>query len=63
MITSDLYVLDEGTILRGSVVHVGDLSITLDDGLEGIIEFNVSPGEVLNLTDHVVYRVDLIVKA
>ncbi len=63
MITSDLYVLDEGSILRGSVVPVGDLSVILGDGLEDIIECNVSPMDVLNLTDHSVYWVDPIVKA
>jgi hypothetical protein len=63
MITSDLYVLDEGSILRGSVVPVGDLPVILGDGLEDIIECNVSPNEVLNLTDHENYWVDPIVKA
>ncbi|WP_343321435.1 hypothetical protein [Sphingobacterium multivorum] len=63
VITSDLYILDEGTILRGSMVPVGDLSVILGDGLEDIIECNVSPMDVLNLTDHVVYWVDPIVKA
>ncbi|WP_312330354.1 hypothetical protein [Sphingobacterium sp.] len=63
MITSDLYFLDDVSVLRGALAHVGDLTIILDDGLEGTIEFNVSPGEVLNLTDYVVYGVDLIVKA
>lgn len=42
---------------------VGDLPVILGDGLEDIIEFNVSPSEVLNLTDHEVYWVDPIVKA
>jgi hypothetical protein len=63
MITSDLYVLDEGAILRGSDVPVGDLSVILGDGLEDIIECNVSPSDVLTLTDHEIYWVDPIVKA
>ncbi|WP_313672031.1 hypothetical protein [Sphingobacterium multivorum] len=63
VITSDLYVLDEGSILRGSVVPVGDLSVILGDGLEDIIECNVSPMEVLNLTDNEVYWVDPVVKS
>ncbi len=63
LITSDLYVLDEGTILQGSVVPSGDLAVIIGDGLEDIIECNVSPMEVLNLTDHEVYWVDPIVKA
>lgn len=63
MITSDLYVLDADTILRGSVVPDGDLSVILGDGLEDIIECNVSPMEVLNLTDHEIYWVDPVVKS
>ncbi len=62
MITSDLYVLDEGSILRGSIIPSGDLSVILGDGLEDIIQCNVSPSEVLNLTDHEIYWVDPIVK-
>jgi hypothetical protein len=62
MLTSDLYVLDEGTILRGSVVPPGDLQFIIGDGLEDLIECNVSPMDVLNLTDHAVYWVDPVVK-
>ncbi|MGJ1290342.1 hypothetical protein [Sphingobacterium multivorum] len=62
MITSDLYVLDEGTILRGSVVPSGDLAVIIGDGLEDIIECNVSPRDVLTLTNHEVYWIDPIVK-
>ncbi|WP_333620935.1 hypothetical protein [Sphingobacterium multivorum] len=62
MITSDLYVLDEGTILEGSVESAEALKYVLGDGLEDIIECNVSPMEVLNLTDHEIYWVDPIVK-
>lgn len=62
MITSDLYVLDEGSILRGSVVPSGDLQFIIGDGLEDLIECNVSPMDVLNLTDHSMYWVDPIVK-
>ncbi|WP_286894933.1 MULTISPECIES: hypothetical protein [Sphingobacterium] len=63
MITSDLYVLDEGTILEGSVESAEALKYVLGDGLEDIIECHVSPMDVLNLTDHKVYWVDPIVKA
>lgn len=63
VITSDLYILDEGAILRGSVVPPGDQQFIIGDGLEDIIECNVSPMDVLNLTDHEVYWVDPIVKA
>ncbi len=63
MLTSDLYVLDEGTILRGSVFPVGDQQFIIGDGLEDIIECSVSPMDVLNLTDHAVYWVDPVVKS
>lgn len=63
MITSDLYVLNEGTILEGSVESEDALKYVLGDGLEDIIECHVSPMDVLNLTDHSVYWVDPIVKA
>ena len=63
MITSDLYVLDEGTILEGSVESAEALKYVLGDGLEDIIECHVYPMDVLNLTDHKVYWVDPIVKA
>ncbi|QQT61005.1 hypothetical protein I6I97_17545 [Sphingobacterium multivorum] len=63
MITSDLYVLDEGTILEGSVESAEALKYVLGDGLEDIIECHVSPMDVLNLTDHKVYWVDPVVKA
>ncbi|QQT60109.1 hypothetical protein I6I97_12615 [Sphingobacterium multivorum] len=63
MITSDLYVLDEGTILEGSVESAETLKYVLGDGLEDIIECHVSPMDVLNLTDHKIYWVDPIVKA
>ncbi|MFE2860994.1 hypothetical protein [Sphingobacterium multivorum] len=62
MITSDLYVLDEGSILRGSIVPSGDLSVILGDGLEDIVQCNVSQSDVLTLTNHEVYWVDPIVK-
>jgi len=63
MITSDLYVLDEGSILYGSVVPPFDLQFIIGDGLEDIILCNVSPSDVLTLTNHEVYWVDPIVKA
>ncbi|MDR0266012.1 MAG: hypothetical protein LBJ04_22555 [Sphingobacterium sp.] len=63
VITSDLYILDEGAILRGSVVPAGDLQFIVGDGLEDLIECNVSPSDVLNLTNHEVYWVDPVVKA
>ncbi|MDM1294299.1 hypothetical protein HX021_08305 [Sphingobacterium sp. N143] len=63
MITSDLYVLDEGTILEGSVESAETLKYVLGDGLEDIVECHVSPMDVLNLTDHKIYWVDPIVKA
>lgn len=63
MITSDLYVLDEGTILEGSVESAEALKYVLGDGLEDIVECHVSPMDVLNLTDHKIYWVDPIVKA
>jgi hypothetical protein len=62
MITSDLYVLDEGTILEGSVESEETLKYVLGDGLEDIIECHVSPSDVLTLTDHSVYWVDTVVK-
>ncbi len=63
MITSDLYVLDEGSILYGSVVPPFDLQFIIGDGLEDIILCNVSPRDVMTLTNHEVYWVDPIVKA
>ncbi len=63
MITSDLYVLDEGSILYGSVVPPFDLQFIIGDGLEEIILCNVSPRDVMTLTNHEVYWVDPIVKA
>lgn len=63
MITSDLYVLDEGTILEGSVESEEALKFVLGDGLEDLIECHVSPMDVLNLTDHEVYWVDPVVKS
>jgi len=63
MITSDLYVLDEGTILEGSVESTEALKYVLGDGLEDLIECHVSPMDVLNLTDHKIYWVDPVVKA
>lgn len=63
MITSDLYVLDEGTILEGSVESAETLKYVLGDGLEDIVECHVSPMDVLNLTDHKIYWVDPVVKA
>ncbi len=63
MITSDLYVLDEGTILEGSVESAEALKYVLGDGLEDIIECHVSPMDVLNLTDHKIYWIEPIVKA
>jgi len=63
MLTSDLYVLDVGSILRGSIVLTGDIQFIIGDGLEDLIECNVSPMDVLNLTDHEVYWVDPVVKA
>lgn len=63
MITSDLYVLDEGSILRGSVVPPFDLQFIIGDGLEDIIQCNVSPSDVLTLTNHEVYWVDPVVKS
>ncbi|KKO91750.1 hypothetical protein AAW12_08800 [Sphingobacterium sp. Ag1] len=63
MLTSDLYVLDEGAILTGSVVPPGDLQFIIGDGIEDLIQCNVSPNDVLKLTNHSVYWVDPIVKA
>ncbi|WP_418360189.1 hypothetical protein [Sphingobacterium detergens] len=63
MITSDLYVLDEGTILEGSLESDETLRFVLGDGLEDLIECHVSPMDVLNLTDHEVYWVDPVVKS
>lgn len=62
MITSDLYILDEGTILEGSVESEETLKYVLGDGLEDLIECHVPPIDVLNLTDLSVYWVDPVVK-
>ena len=63
MITSDLYVLDEGTILDVSGESVEALKYVLGVGLEDIIECQVSLSDVLTLTDHNLYWFDPIVKA
>ncbi|MCW8309641.1 hypothetical protein K7A41_00170 [Sphingobacterium sp. InxBP1] len=63
LIVSDLFVLDEGSILTGSVETTKALDGVLGDGLEDLIECHVSPMDVLNLTDHEIYWVDPVVKA
>jgi len=63
MITSDLYVLNEGSILEGSVESDDTLKYVLGDGLEDLIECHVSPNDVLTLTDHEIYWVDPVVKS
>lgn len=61
LIVSDLFVLDEGTILTGSMVPTS-LDGVLGDGLEDLVECHVPPQDVITLSDHTVYWVDPVVR-
>lgn len=63
LIVSDLFVLDEGTILTGSVETAKALDGVLGDGLEDLVECHVPPQDVITLSDHSVYWVDPVVKS
>lgn len=63
LIVSDLFVLDEGSILTGSVETAKALDGVLGDGLEDLVECHVPPKDVITLSDHAVYWVDPVVKA
>ena len=63
LIVSDLFVLDEGTILTGSVETAKALDGVLGDGLEDLVECHVPPKDVITLSDHAFYWVDPVVKA
>lgn len=62
LIVSDLFVLDEGSILTGSVETTKALDGVLGDGLEDLIECHVPPQDVITLSDHAFYWVDLVVR-
>lgn len=63
VVTSDLYVLDEGSILTGTRENTDSRVSILGDGLEDIIQCSVSPDEVIMYSNHSVYWVDPVVKA
>lgn len=63
LIITDLYFLDEGSIISGEVAIQENLQFIIGDGVEDIIDCPVTPHDVLNLTDHEVYWVDPVVKA
>ncbi|MCW8309626.1 hypothetical protein K7A41_00095 [Sphingobacterium sp. InxBP1] len=62
LIVSDLFVLDEGSILTGSVETAKALDGVLGDGLEDLIECHVPPQDVITLSDHAFYWVDPVVR-
>ncbi|WP_433863106.1 hypothetical protein [Sphingobacterium thalpophilum] len=62
LIVSDLFVLDEGSILTGSVESAKALDGVLGDGLEDLVECHVPPQDVITLSDHAVYWVDPVVR-
>lgn len=63
LIVSDLFVLDEGTILTGSGKSAIALDGVLGDGLEDLVECHVPPQDVITLSDHEFYWVDPEVKS
>ncbi|MDF2477486.1 MAG: hypothetical protein K0S24_2969 [Sphingobacterium sp.] len=63
LIITDLYFLDEGSIISGEVAIQENLQFIIGDGVEDLIDCPVTPHDVLNLTDHEVYWVDPVVKA
>ena len=62
MMISDLYFLDEGSILEGTVEMEENLQFIIGDGIEEVVDCPISPDDILTLTDHAVYYVDPIVK-
>lgn len=62
MMISDLYFLDEGSILEGTVEMEENLQFIIGDGIEKVVDCPISPDDILTLTDHAVYYVDPIVK-
>lgn len=62
LIVSDLFVLDDGSILTGSVESEKALDGILGDGLEDLIECHVPPQDVIALSDHAFYWVDPVVR-
>lgn len=63
LITTDLYFLDEGSIISGETAVEENLQFIIGDGVEDLVDCPVSPSDVLTLTDHKIYWVDPIVKA
>lgn len=63
LITTDLYFLDEGSIISGEVAIEENLQFIIGDGVEDLVDCPVSPSDVLTLTDHEIYWVDPVVKA
>lgn len=63
LIVTDLYFLDEGSIISGEVVIQENLQFIIGDGVEDLVDCPVTPHDVLNLTDHELYWVNPIVKA
>lgn len=63
LITTDLYFLDEGSIISGEVAIEENLQFIIGDGVEDIIDCPVLPNDVLTLTDHEIYWVDPVVKS
>jgi len=63
LITTDLYFLDEGSILSGEKVPDENLQFIIGDGVEDLVDCPVSPHDMINLTDHEVYWVDQVVKS
>ncbi|WP_286883450.1 MULTISPECIES: hypothetical protein [Sphingobacterium] len=63
LIETDLFFLDEGSIISGAKAIEENLQFIIGDGVEDIVDCLISPRDVLTLTDHEVYWVDPIVKA
>ncbi|MDF2851679.1 MAG: hypothetical protein K0S31_2364 [Sphingobacterium multivorum] len=62
LITTDLYFLDEGSIITGEKAINENLQFIIGDGIEDIIDCPVSPNDILKLTDHQFYFVDSLIK-
>lgn len=58
MMTSDLYFLDEGSILEGAIEIEENLQFIIGDGTEEVVDCPISPHDLLTLTDHGIYYVD-----
>ncbi|MDR2274336.1 MAG: hypothetical protein LBF27_25740 [Sphingobacterium sp.] len=63
IINTDLYFIDEGSIISGEISVQENLQFILGDGVQDMIKCSVSPKDLLTFTDHSVYWVDPVVKS